>query len=151
LARILVVDDEVAIRELVSKWLRDAGHEPVQAEHADAALQAMAAEPAAVVLTDVQMPGHDGLWLTGELRRYYPATAVVLATGVSTVSAQISMQFGVLAYLLKPFNRHALLGAVKQGVAWHTEAHGGGHRPDEDQDSLREWLGVIDSALKGAV
>jgi YesN/AraC family two-component response regulator len=61
------------------------------------------------------------------------------------------MQFGVLAYLLKPFNRHALLGAVKQGVAWHTEAIEGGQRPDESQDSLREWLGVIDSALKGAV
>ena len=57
----------------------------------------MEKQPAAVVFCDIQMPGHDGIWLTAELRKLYRKTAVVLATGVSTVAPGVSMQSGVLA------------------------------------------------------
>jgi DNA-binding NtrC family response regulator len=149
MAKVLVVDDEASIREVVSRWLASAGHEPVEAEHAYAALAQMERSPAAVVLVDVQMPGPDGLWLTGELRRRFPATAIALATGVSTVPPQVSMQAGVLAYLLKPFRKEALLRAVAQGVAWHEEAKTRVPREEESIDRVMEWLNTIDGVLDG--
>lgn len=146
MADVLVVDDEDAVREVLTRWLSAAGHAPREAEDAHAALEAMSKRAAAVVLCDVQMPGGpDGIWLTGELRQRFPMAAIVLATGVSTVPTRVSMQCGVLAYLLKPFNREAVLDAVAQGVAWHTETATRGPRPEDTSDRLAAWLEKIDT------
>jgi len=144
MALILVVDDEEPVRHVLRRWLTSAGHEVCEAENADAALAVMAATPAAAVLSDVQMPGHDGLWLTGELRKRYPGTAVILATGVSTVPASISMQAGVLAYLVKPFRSQDVLAAVTSAVAWHAEAAAKGAQPTEGMEKIKEWLDSLD-------
>ena len=96
MADVLVVDDQRPVRELLMRWLREAGHEPREATDALDAIAAMSAQPADVVFCDVHMPGPDGVWLTGELRRLFPLSAIVLATGVSTVPAKVSMQCGVL-------------------------------------------------------
>jgi DNA-binding NtrC family response regulator len=149
MAKVLVVDDEPHIRDLLLRWLAKAGHQVTLAEHALAALDAMALDTAEVVLCDIEMPGHDGRWLTCELRRRYPATAVVLATGVANISPQISMQAGVLAYVLKPFDRERLLGAVAQGSAWHTDAVAHGPRPEDSIDRVMDWLSRIDETFPG--
>src|SRR4051794_16618287 len=104
---ILVVDDEESVRTMLRRWLEDAGHEVREAADAMEALDIMAVAPADVAFCDVQMPGKDGLWLTGELRSRFHSTAVVLATGVSTVPPRVSMQAGVMAYLVKPVTRAA--------------------------------------------
>jgi FixJ family two-component response regulator len=67
------------------------------------------------------MPRRDGLWLTAELRKRYLTTAIVLATQVSTVAPQISMQAGVLAYLVKPFRQESVIHALEAALAWHTD------------------------------
>jgi DNA-binding NtrC family response regulator len=141
---VLIVDDEPAIRQIMKKWIGDAGYEFREAADADEALRVMAAGPAAVVFCDVQMPGRDGLWLTAELRKLYPTTAVVLATGVSTVPPKVSMQAGVLAYLVKPFQRGSLLDALEQALDWHKETVEAGPRPEDSGDSLTEWLDKLD-------
>jgi CheY-like chemotaxis protein len=102
MASILIVDDESSVRTLLTRWMQGLGHEILEAESADAALQVMEKQPAAVVFTDIQMPERDGLWLTAEVRTRYRTTAVVLATSVSAIAPQVSMQAGVLAYLVKP-------------------------------------------------
>ena len=102
---VLIVDDEPHVRKIMRELLSHAGHECLEAENADVALEVMEKRPAPGAFCDIQMPGHDGLWLTSELRKRYPTTAVVLATGVSSVSPKISMQAGVLAYLIKPFTK----------------------------------------------
>ena len=71
MALILIVDDEHSVRQVLARWIQGAGHEIVEAESADAALQVMEKQPAAVVFSDIQMPRHDGLWLTAELRKRY--------------------------------------------------------------------------------
>ena len=140
MALILSVDDQYNVREVLVRWIKRAGHETLEAESADAALEVMKTQLADVVFSDVQMPGRDGLWLTGELRKRYPTTAVVLATQVSTVAPQITMQAGVLAYLIKPFNQESVMRALETALAWHTEAVASGPHPDDTTERLEEWL-----------
>jgi DNA-binding NtrC family response regulator len=136
---ILIVDDEPSIRQLIGRWLSDAGYQFAEAESAAAALEAMKTSPAPVVLCDVQMPGHDGLWLTRQVRTEYPSTAVVLATGITTIPPSVSMQAGVLAYLVKPFVRETLLAAVREGLDWHERANTS-PRSTSSADELEKWL-----------
>jgi CheY-like chemotaxis protein len=140
MALILIVDDEHSVRQVLARWIQGAGHEILEAESADAALEVMEKQPAAVVFCDIQMPRRDGLWLTAELRKRYQTTAVVLATQVSTVAPQISMQAGVLAYLVKPFNQESVIHALEAALAWHTDTVGAGPRPEDTPERLQEWL-----------
>jgi len=140
---ILIVDDEPSIRQLVGRWLTDAGYTYSVAENADTAMTSMSSIPADVVFCDIRMPGHDGLWLTRQLRAQYPTTAVILATGVTNVPPSVSMQSGVLAYLVKPFRRETLLGALKQGLEWHEQATAAGVRPG-DASLLENWLNELE-------
>jgi CheY-like chemotaxis protein len=140
MALIMIVDDEPGVRQVLARWIQGAGHQILEAESADAALQAMEKQLAAVVFCDVQMPGHDGLWLTAELRKRYRETAVVLATGVSTVAPGVSMQSGVLAYLVKPLSHLSVIEALKVALEWHTETVATGPLPEDTPDRLQEWL-----------
>ena len=140
MALILTVDDQYNVREVLVRWIKRAGHETLEAESANAALDVMGTQPVAVVFSDVQMPGRDGLWLTAELRKRYPTTAVVLATQVSTVAPQITMQAGVLAYLVKPFSQESVMRALETALSWHTNAVVAGPRPEDTPERLQEWL-----------
>ena len=144
MALILIVDDEPSVRRLLARWLQGAGHKIVEAESADAALRVMEATPAAVVFSDIQMPGHDGRWLTAEVRRRYPSTAVILATSVSTIAPQISMQAGVLAYLVKPFNQEAVAHALDSALAWHADNMLGRRSDDAAAAKLDAWLSSLE-------
>jgi CheY-like chemotaxis protein len=144
MALILIVDDEYNVRQVLARRIQGVGHETLEAESADAALGMMEKQPAAVVFCDIQMPGRDGLWLTAELRKRYPATAVVLATQVSTVVPRISMQAGVLAYLVKPFSPESVIDALKAALAWHTETVATGPRPEDTSERLQEWLDSLE-------
>ncbi len=94
--------------------------------------------------TPTQMPGHDGIWLTAELRKLYRKTAVVLATGVSTVAPRVSLQSGVLAYLVKLLSHHAVIEALKIALEWYTETVATGPRPEDTPERLQEWLDSLD-------
>ena len=66
----LVVDDESGIRDLLTRWLEDEKYSVRSAADAETALERMAEAPADVVLCDVEMPGHGGLWLVAQLGAY---------------------------------------------------------------------------------
>jgi putative nucleotidyltransferase with HDIG domain len=83
------------------------------------------------------MPGHDGLWLAGQLRREHPDTAVIIATGLNDVSAVVeSLRQGVVDYLTKPFERDRLCQAVSRGVEWHKSAR-----------DTRQWREHLESEI----
>ena len=144
MALILIVDDEHSVRQVLARWIQGAGHQIVEAESADAALQVMEEQPAAVVFSDIQMPRRDGLWLTAELRKRYQMTAVVLATQVSTVAPHTSMQAGVLAYLVKPFSQESVIHALDTALAWHADTVATGPRPEDTPERLQEWLDSLE-------
>lgn len=143
MALVLVVDDEKRVRELLGAVIKSAGHEVLEADCSAAALKVMEQRVADVVFTDVQMPGHDGRWLTLELRKKYGATAVVLATAVSDIEPTITLRFGVVSYLLKPFDMPKVKEALKIAVDWHNETVAQGVQEVEN-DRLEQWLDSLE-------
>jgi putative nucleotidyltransferase with HDIG domain len=133
----LIVDDEPGVRHLMRRWLESRGYSVAVAPDADQALEVLAAARPAVALCDLRMPGHDGLWLAGQLRREYPDTAVIIATGLNDVSAVVeSLRHGVVDYLTKPFERDRLCQAVSRGVEWHKSAR-----------ETRQWRERLESEM----
>jgi two-component system nitrogen regulation response regulator GlnG len=104
-ARILVADDEPAIRWLLERLLRQAGHSVTVVEDGTAALARTAAEPFDLAFLDVRMPGLDGLEALSQLRQTAPDTAVIVMTAHGSVRAAVeAMQRGAYDYLTKPFD-----------------------------------------------
>lgn len=117
---VLVVDDEAAIRGLITRWLEAAGYRTRVAVSADEAIRTLDPTPPAVVFSDIEMPGHDGFWLADEIRRRYPSTAIVMMTGcLDTGMAVRSMRTGAMDYLRKPFTRDQLTSSLTRAVRWH--------------------------------
>jgi response regulator RpfG family c-di-GMP phosphodiesterase len=120
---VLIVDDENGVRTLMSRWLEAGGYAVVTASSAEEALTQLAVAPSAVALCDIRMPGRDGLWLAERIRRSFPETAVIMATGVQDVGAAVeSIRHGAVDYLTKPFGRDRLREAVDRGLEWHRSA-----------------------------
>ncbi|MGE3190166.1 MAG: response regulator, partial [Vicinamibacterales bacterium] len=123
-ANILVVDDEAAVRNMLSEWLRGEGYQCDLAGAADEALDLVERRPPLdVALLDLAMPGEDGVWLAKRLRERQQDVAVIMCTGWQSFDAAVEgMRIGVNDYLLKPFSRLELLEAVQRAIRWRTEA-----------------------------
>lgn len=119
---VLVVDDEFAMREILAKWIDAAGFAVTTAPDAETALDILAERDIAVVTVDKDMPGHDGMWLIGEIQKRYPTVAMLLASGDDSISPRVSLSQGVLEYLVKPFDPEAIIRSIVVGVRWHFEA-----------------------------
>jgi DNA-binding NtrC family response regulator len=112
---VLVVDDEESIRKLLMRWLSGWGYESKEAGSADDALQVMSAEPAEVVLCDVMMPVHDGIWLAEQVRTRWPQTAVIMASSAQDMETVVRMRKqGAVDYVTKPFGREMLRQALQR-------------------------------------
>ena len=101
---VLVVDDEKNTREGLGRALRR-DYDVVLAESAAAALKALDERPADVMLSDVRMPGEDGLALLRKVREKHPATVCILLTAYGTVETAVeAMKLGAQNFLTKPVN-----------------------------------------------
>ena len=119
---VLVVDDELEARTLLSQILKQAGHTVIEAAGAQAALEALGVQPIGVALVDRFMPDRDGLWLISQMREQFPTVAIILATGDDAIPPRFSLQPGIVSYLVKPIAAELLLSAVDDGVTWHEVA-----------------------------
>jgi DNA-binding NtrC family response regulator len=115
-ARVLIVDDEESICALLARMLEPLGYEIDTLTDADSALASVNESPADVVVADIRMPGHDGVWLIDQLQRLHPATAVVIVTGIQDLDPRLTLRPGVIAYLAKPFEAEQVQTAVKKAV-----------------------------------
>ena len=115
MAYVLVVDDEEAIRRLLTRWLSGWGYESKEAPNADAAIEIMATEPADIMLCDVMMPVHDGVWLAEQVRSRWPQTAVIMASSAQDMETVMRMRKqGAVDYVTKPFGREMLRQALQR-------------------------------------
>jgi DNA-binding NtrC family response regulator len=112
---VLVVDDEEGIRRLLTRWLADWGYDPKEASNAEDAITMMTAQPADIILCDVYMPVHDGVWLAEQVRGRWPQTAVIMASGAQDMETVMRMRKqGAVDYVTKPFGREMLRQALQR-------------------------------------
>ena len=121
MSHILVVDDVPVVRLVIGKILRRAGHEVQEAASGDDALAQIRIRAPDAVVTDLWMPGSDGLGLIRALKEGFPRIAVVAMTGGSPRDSQEksltqAREAGVSAVLIKPVDKNDLMTAVGQAL-----------------------------------
>ena len=115
MAYILVVDDEGPVRSYLRRQLEKWGYRVEEAESATTALEMMMLEVPAIVLLDIRMPGHDGLWLAERIHQRWKGTAIVMVTGADDIETiEKAKRFGVIDYVSKPFGRELLRQALRR-------------------------------------
>jgi len=116
-ARVLVVEDEGNIRELVRSLLEDEGYAVQTAEDGYGALKAMDGEVFDVVLLDINLPGPDGLTLLGAAPNFQADAQFIMMTAFGSVDSAVkAMKLGAFDYLRKPFKEDELLVAIRRAV-----------------------------------
>jgi putative nucleotidyltransferase with HDIG domain len=117
-AHILVVDDESAVLAVVLSLLERSGYDVSAAANSDQALLHLQDDPLCeLVLSDVMMPGGDGLSLLDVICRDYPGVSVVMLTAVQDVQvATNAFRRGAIDYVVKPFDRNQLLAVVARAL-----------------------------------
>jgi excisionase family DNA binding protein len=116
-ARVLVVDDEASIRELLSKTLALAEYEVDTASDANVALDRVRLVDYDLLIADLKMPGMDGLTLIRQVKRLRTELPVIIITGYSTESSAIeALNLGVAGYLTKPFRVPQVLAAAAKAL-----------------------------------
>jgi CheY-like chemotaxis protein len=131
---VLIVDDEAGVRELLARWLAPVDCTLREAADAESALRILEHEPIAAVLCDLAMPGPSGEWLVSQVRERFPTVAIVIATSNDAVPPRLSLQRGVVGYLLKPFVRADILNTVAEAIAWHRAAVRQAERKRDDAE-----------------
>ncbi len=117
-AHILVVDDDADMLRLLSMRLTAAGYRVSAVGSAEAALNQLDIEQPQLVLSDVQLPGRDGLALFDLVRARHPALPVILLTAHGTIPDAVEATArGVFTYLTKPFDGKALLDKIAQALS----------------------------------
>jgi DNA-binding NtrC family response regulator len=116
--RVLVVDDEEALRNILVRWIHQFGYEVTAVASADAAIAEMERVAAAVVITDILMPIHDGLWLLDEVHQRWPKTVVIMESGILDQATVLkTRQQGAVDFLPKPFGREMVYQALERAAA----------------------------------
>jgi putative two-component system response regulator len=117
--RVLVVDDDVRVREVLARLLAGQGYAVTEADGTDAALAVLMRDgEVPLVVSDVNMPGRDGRELLREIRSRYPDTAVVMLTGDGDVATAVDcLKVGASDYLSKPFQGHEVRARIDKALA----------------------------------
>src|SRR5690606_37301553 len=115
--RILVVEDEQAVRDLLAKTLTMADYDVDSAADGASAIDRLRAVEYDLLITDLKMPGMDGLSVIREARRAAPDLPVIIITGYSTEASAIeAINLGVAGYLTKPFRLPRILAAPARAL-----------------------------------
>lgn len=127
MARVLVVDDDAGLRESAAMTLEKAGHRVFRAASAGEARELLGKESIAVVVSDIYMPGEDGIELLQSITSRRNAPPVILMTARGTIeTATIAARVGAFDYLAKPFDVRELIERVRAAV-----------QPEETADAAR--------------
>src|SRR5581483_3395218 len=112
MADILVIDDEDALRRLIARILRGAGHTVREAADAREAVAHFDKDAPALLITDIVLPAQDGIETIIEMRREMPNIPILAISGGGTVHPSLAKGSGAVVSLGKPFSADELLGAV---------------------------------------
>jgi two-component system chemotaxis response regulator CheY len=120
MARILVIDDDPSIRELIRRALEAAQHTVVEAINGEQGLRLARQTPVELVITDILMPVRDGLEVIRQMRRENPRAKIVALTGggsyLGLETLETAKDFGAVETLAKPFDVHNLKEIVERSL-----------------------------------
>jgi len=137
--RILLVDDDTALLDLLSLRLNASGYEVATAESGEQALADLSMFRPQLVITDLQMGKMDGMALSQEICRRHPAMPIIILTAHGTIpEAVTAINGGVFSFLSKPFDTKVLLGHIEKAL------HLSGHTQEKiPEDEARDWRKAI--------
>jgi DNA-binding NtrC family response regulator len=116
--RLLIVDDEMHVRESLSSWFIEDGYEVETAKDANEALNLLSKKPFDIVITDIKMPGMDGVELQRRIKDVSPSVAVVLITAYASVQTAVqALKEGAYDYITKPFDPEQLSRVVEKALS----------------------------------
>lgn len=114
---VLVIDDDASLRRVVEYNLQEAGYQVRSAACGEDGLALCAEEPPALVITDMKMPGMDGMQVLKAVKERYAETLVIMITAFGTVDVAVeAMKAGAYDYITKPFNRDELRLTVAKAL-----------------------------------
>ncbi len=144
MSKLLLVDDDANTLASLARAFRLAGHEAVVCDHADRALDLAKAQRFDVILSDVVMPGKDGLTLLAELKSAGVPTPVVMISGQASIEMAVrATRLGAVDFLEKPLSTEKLLVTVENTVKLF--------RLEEENKRLRQRAGKQELIWKSAV
>ena len=121
MARILVVDDEPDICDLLREILSLAGYDVLVAPDGDSAITLLRKQPVELILTDIFMPGKEGIETIMELRRDFPTVKIVAMSGGGKTGdlhyLHDAVQLGAVRTIFKPFGEEDVLRVVREALA----------------------------------
>ena len=168
LGRILIVDDEQTVRDVLAEFFTEQGYEVATADSGADALRGLPETRPDLVLLDVRMPGIDGVETLRRLRTIAPGVSVIMVTANEDIAlARTTLKLGALDYVAKPFDfayleRSVVAGLAHAGApsrsaptaaeAWHTLVHAAFRAARAMTDAARASTGVRleDAALRAA-
>jgi len=120
MASVIVIDDQEPIRRIVRSALERAGHEVREADDGELGLQLLERHAADVVLSDIFMPGMDGIQMLRQIRKRFPAVKVIVMSGGDS-SGMLDLRrdaelLGAVKSLAKPFTTHEIVAAVNSAL-----------------------------------
>ena len=117
MSTILIVDDEQSMRDFLAIMLRKEGYAVVTVEDGNEAVKAVEEDIYDLVITDIKMPGMDGLQVLSSVKRVSPTTLVIVITAYSsTEDAVLAMKQGALDYITKPFDIEKIKLVIKNAL-----------------------------------
>jgi DNA-binding NtrC family response regulator len=136
----LIVDDEITIRKGMSRVMENRGYQVVGSESGYSAIEMLQKEPFDIVITDLKMPGMDGIEVLKAIKTLQPDVPVIVITGYATVDTAVeAMKHGAYDYISKPFTPDQMITLVEKALEQKT-IH---------QQLSRTQSGLIDFRLDG--
>jgi len=116
-AKVLIVDDEIRVREILSRKLTDDGYNCLTAPDGNAALKMLKADQVDLVLLDIMMPGKAGPEVLREIKSKYPDIAIIMVTAIADVQTAIGlMRLGAYDYIIKPIELNVLSVSIDRAL-----------------------------------
>jgi len=148
---VLVVDDEVNIRNALVTILERAGYRAQGADSAESALALMKESPMDLLITDVRMPGIGGMALVRQAKSLWPATEIIVITAYGSIETAVeAMRLGAYDFLTKPIDRDRFAIVVQKALDRHSLAAENQDLRQQLEIQKRPWLQKMTSQSSSA-
>lgn len=146
-AQVLVVDDDEALRDLLSDYLRREGFAVTGVEDGEQMFRRLDESAADIIILDLMLPGEDGLSLARRLRKRFSTPIIILSARGDDIDRIVGLEVGADDYLPKPFNPRELLARIRAVLRRNAPTTAEQAAP-EDQDSFVFGPYRLDTALR---